>query len=86
MSSSWIACCGQIDGLAIIEALRKAGTALRFSILSALSDVDERIRGLKSGGDDYLTSRSRFGELLARLDALGRGVHRAAGHRPVCGR
>jgi two-component system OmpR family response regulator len=63
---------GQIDGLAIIEALRKAGNRTPILILSALSDVDERIRGLKSGGDDYLTKPFAFGELLARLDALGR--------------
>ena len=63
---------GQIDGLAIIEALRKAGNRTPILILSALSDVDERIRGLKSGGDDYLTKPFAFGELLARLDALTR--------------
>ena len=63
---------GQIDGLAIIEALRKAGNRTPILILSALSDVDERIRGLKSGGDDYLTKPFAFGELLARLDVLGR--------------
>ena len=63
---------GQIDGLAIIEALRKAGNRTPILILSALSDVDERIRGLKSGGDDYLTKPFAFGELLARLDALSR--------------
>jgi two-component system OmpR family response regulator len=63
---------GQIDGLAIIEALRKAGNRTPILILSALSDVDERIRGLKSGGDDYLTKPFAFGELLARLDALAR--------------
>ncbi len=63
---------GQIDGLAIIEALRKAGNHTPILILSALSDVDERIRGLKAGGDDYLTKPFAFGELLARLDALGR--------------
>ena len=69
---------GQIDGLAIIEALRNAGNRTPILILSALSDVDERIRGLKSGGDDYLTKPFAFGELLARLDALGR---RAQGTR-----
>ena len=63
---------GQIDGLAIIEALRKSGNRTPILILSALSDVDERIRGLKSGGDDYLTKPFAFGELLARLDALAR--------------
>jgi len=63
---------GHIDGLAIIEALRKAGNRTPILILSALSDVDERIRGLKSGGDDYLTKPFAFGELLARLDALAR--------------
>src|ERR1700704_1925142 len=65
---------GQIDGLAIIEALRKAGNRTPILILSALSDVDERIRGLRSGGDDYLTKPFAFGELLARLDALNRRV------------
>jgi two-component system OmpR family response regulator len=63
---------GQIDGLAIIETLRKSGNSTPILILSALSDVDERIRGLKAGGDDYLTKPFAFGELLARLDALGR--------------
>src|ERR1700760_4145447 len=63
---------GQIDGLAIIEALRNSGNQTPILILSALSDVDERIRGLKSGGDDYLTKPFAFGELLARLDVLSR--------------
>ncbi|HTT01341.1 MAG TPA: response regulator transcription factor [Steroidobacteraceae bacterium] len=63
---------GDIDGLAIIEALRKAGHRTPILILSALSDVDERIKGLRSGGDDYLTKPFAFGELLARLDALTR--------------
>jgi two-component system OmpR family response regulator len=63
---------GQIDGLAIIEALRKTGNQTPILILSALSDVNERIRGLRSGGDDYLTKPFAFGELLARLDALAR--------------
>jgi two-component system OmpR family response regulator len=63
---------GQIDGLGIIEALRRAGNQTPILILSALSDVDERIRGLRSGGDDYLTKPFAFGELLARIDALSR--------------
>jgi two-component system OmpR family response regulator len=71
---------GDIDGLAIIAALRQAGNRTPILILSALSDVDERIRGLKSGGDDYLTKPFAFGELLARLDALTR---RAQGNSTV---
>ena len=70
---------GDIDGLAIIEVLRKAGKHTPILILSALSEVDDRIRGLRSGGDDYLTKPFAFGELLARLDALHRraqGVNR----------
>jgi len=63
---------GNIDGLAIIEALRKAGNHTPILILSALDAVDERIKGLRSGGDDYLTKPFAFGELLARLDVLGR--------------
>jgi two-component system, OmpR family, response regulator len=63
---------GDIDGLAIITALRKSGKLTPILILSALSEVDERIRGLRAGGDDYLTKPFAFGELLARLDALTR--------------
>jgi len=68
---------GQIDGLAIIEVIRKSGNRTPILILSALSDVDERIRGLRSGGDDYLTKPFAFGELLARLDALMRRAQAA---------
>jgi DNA-binding response OmpR family regulator len=63
---------GDIDGLAIVEVLRKTGKRTPILILSALSEVDDRIRGLRSGGDDYLTKPFAFGELLARLDALHR--------------
>ncbi|HLJ36879.1 MAG TPA: response regulator transcription factor [Steroidobacteraceae bacterium] len=63
---------GNIDGLGIIEALRKSGNRTPILILSALDAVDERIKGLRSGGDDYLTKPFAFGELLARVDALGR--------------
>jgi two-component system OmpR family response regulator len=63
---------GQVDGLTIIGALRKSGNRTPILILSALSDVDERIRGLRIGGDDYLSKPFAFSELLARLDALSR--------------
>jgi two-component system OmpR family response regulator len=63
---------GDIDGLGIIAALRKTGSRTPVLILSALSDVDERIRGLQSGADDYLTKPFAVGELLARLEALAR--------------
>ena len=72
---------GHIDGLAIIEALRKSGNRTPILILSALDDVDERIRGLRSGGDDYLTKPFAFGELLARVDALGRRAVQSGGER-----
>jgi len=71
---------GDIDGLGIIAALRRTGSRTPILILSALSDVDERIRGLQSGGDDYLVKPFAFGELLARLDAL---VRRANGGNSV---
>ena len=63
---------GGIDGLGIIEALRRTGNRCPILILSSLSDVDERIRGLRAGGDDYLTKPFAFGELAARLEALVR--------------
>jgi len=69
---------GGVDGLTIVSALRNAGDRTPVLILSALSDVDERIRGLKAGGDDYLTKPFAFGELAARLDALVRRAHAAA--------
>jgi len=63
---------GGIDGLGIIEALRRTGNRCPILILSSLANVDERIRGLKAGGDDYLTKPFSFGELMARLEALVR--------------
>ena len=58
---------GGIDGLGIIEALRRTANKTPILILSALGEVDERIKGLRAGGDDYLTKPFAFGELLARL-------------------
>jgi two-component system OmpR family response regulator len=69
---------GRMDGLAVIEAIRKSGSQTPILILSAMSDVDERIRGLRAGGDDYLTKPFAFGELLARLDALTRRAQAAS--------
>ncbi|HUK11238.1 MAG TPA: response regulator transcription factor [Stellaceae bacterium] len=61
-----------VDGLSIVHALRKTGNKTPILILSALAEVDDRIRGLRAGGDDYLTKPFAFGELAARLDALMR--------------
>ncbi len=59
-----------LDGLSIIETLRKAGKDTPVMIVSALGDVNERVRGLRSGGDDYLVKPYAFAELLARLDIM----------------
>ncbi|GEP09287.1 response regulator transcription factor [Methylobacterium gnaphalii] len=58
------------DGLSVLQDLRKAGDRTPALLLSALSDVDERIRGLRAGGDDYLTKPFALGELAARIEAL----------------
>src|SRR5687768_12047427 len=68
---------GGIDGIGIIEALRKTGNKTPILILSALAEVDDRIKGLRAGGDDYLTKPFAFGELMARLDALMRRARHA---------
>ncbi|MBI1208886.1 MAG: response regulator [Azospirillum sp.] len=65
-----------IDGLTILDVLRRDGNHTPVLILSALGDVDERIRGIKAGGDDYLTKPFVFGELLARVEALVRRAQR----------
>jgi two-component system OmpR family response regulator len=61
-----------IDGIAVMRQLREDGIAAPFLIISALGEVDERVRGLRAGGDDYLVKPFSFIELLARLEALGR--------------
>jgi two-component system OmpR family response regulator len=61
---------GGVDGLSIIHTMRKAGKPTPVLILSALATLDERVRGLRSGGDDYLTKPFAFPELLARIQAL----------------
>jgi two-component system, OmpR family, response regulator len=67
---------GGVDGLGIVEALRRTENRTPILILSALAEVDDRIRGLRAGGDDYLTKPFAFGELCARLEAL---IRRAQG-------
>jgi two-component system OmpR family response regulator len=61
---------GGLDGLGVLATLRGAGVEAPVLILSALSGVDERVRGLRAGGDDYLTKPFDFLELTARLDVL----------------
>jgi two-component system OmpR family response regulator len=61
-----------MDGLAIIRHLRESGVTTPALIISALGEVDDRVRGLRAGGDDYLVKPFAFAELLARLEALAR--------------
>jgi two-component system OmpR family response regulator len=76
---------GDLEGLSMIERLRASGNATPVLILSALADVEERIRGLKAGGDDYLTKPFSFDELIARLEVITRrgGASIAAGELGV---
>ena len=60
------------DGLQIIRALRNNQNKTPVLVLSALASLDERVKGLREGGDDYLTKPFAFPELLARLEALTR--------------
>jgi two-component system OmpR family response regulator len=60
------------DGLAVIGALRAKAIATPVLILSALGQVDDRVKGLRAGGDDYLAKPYAFAELLARVEALAR--------------
>ena len=61
-----------IDGIAVMQRLREQGIAAPVLIISALGEIDERVRGLRAGGDDYLTKPFSFIELLARVEALAR--------------
>lgn len=63
---------GGLDGLELLAAMRLREDRTPVLVLSALSSLDERIRGLRSGGDDYLTKPFAFDELLARIEALAR--------------
>jgi two-component system, OmpR family, response regulator len=61
-----------VDGLAIIRQIRDAGIDTPALIISALGEIDDRVRGLRGGGDDYLVKPFAFAELLARVEALAR--------------
>ncbi|NQZ13924.1 MAG: response regulator transcription factor [Alphaproteobacteria bacterium] len=62
----------ELDGLTIIKTIRGAGNTTPAIILSALGEVDDRVKGLRSGGDDYLVKPFAFAELLARIEVLSR--------------
>ena len=61
-----------LDGLTIIQTIRGAGNKTPVLILSALGEVDDKVKGLRSGGDDYLVKPFAFAELLARIEVLSR--------------
>jgi two-component system OmpR family response regulator len=65
----------RLDGLSLVTALRRADVGTPVLFLSARHSVDDRVRGLQTGGDDYLTKPFAFPELLARLQALTRRGH-----------
>jgi two-component system, OmpR family, response regulator len=61
-----------VDGLKILQTMRASGDSTPVLILSALGDVDNKVKGLRAGGDDYLAKPFAFSELLARVEALSR--------------
>jgi two-component system OmpR family response regulator len=62
----------RVDGIDVIRRLRQDGIGTPALILSALGEVDDRVRGLRAGGDDYLVKPFSFTEMIARVDALAR--------------
>jgi two-component system OmpR family response regulator len=70
----------RVDGLKLLRTLRATGDATPVLILSALGDVDERVAGLRAGGDDYLAKPFAMSELLARIEVLARRAPAAAGN------
>ncbi|HEX6143318.1 MAG TPA: response regulator transcription factor [Geminicoccaceae bacterium] len=61
-----------LDGLSLVRHLRETGHTTPVLFLSAMGEVDDRVRGLRAGGDDYLVKPYAFSELLARVETLGR--------------
>src|SRR3546814_7306674 len=72
-----------VDGLSILWSLRALGRKTPVLVLSALTALDERVRGLKAGGDDYLTKPFAFPELAARVEALIRRSSSGYEQRPL---
>ena len=70
---------GGVDGLKLLETLRGQGNNTPVLFLSAMAQVDDRVKGLKAGGDDYMTKPFAFAELLARVEALSRRGRAEAG-------
>jgi two-component system OmpR family response regulator len=68
-----------LDGLSIIKTIRGAGNQTPALILSALGEVDDRVKGLRSGGDDYLVKPFAFAELLARIEVMVQRLARGNG-------
>jgi len=62
----------KLDGLSLVQRLRAEGSKTPILFLSALGEVDDRVKGLRAGGDDYLVKPYAFSELLARIEALAR--------------
>ena len=73
----------KLDGLSLIRSLREQGVATPVLILSALGGVDDRVKGLRAGGDDYLPKPYAFSELLARTEVLARRRGGPAGAEPT---
>jgi two-component system OmpR family response regulator len=72
-----------VDGLTVIRTLRASDNSTPVLILSALGEVDDRVKGLKAGGDDYLVKPFAFSELLARLEALARRANSGGDAQPT---
>lgn len=73
----------QVDGLTVLRTLRASGSAVPVLLLSALGEVDDRVQGLRAGGDDYLTKPFAFVELLARIEVLARRTRAGAAPETV---
>jgi two-component system, OmpR family, response regulator len=73
----------KLDGLSLIRSLREQAIATPVLILSALGQVDDRVKGLRAGGDDYLPKPYAFSELLARVEVLARRGRSPVGGEPT---
>jgi len=65
-----------VDGITILQTIRATGNQVPVLIVTALGEVDDRVEGLRKGGDDYLSKPFSLQELIARVEALGRRQHR----------